>query len=120
MQGTSGDKKEDFMGKTNDENNPSELLLGIFFNSEKDMTDSLYVSFDGCNFRKIASPYVDAYPNDADQFPIQGGQGNCLHDPGLIYKDGRLWTMSGFTDRINDSTGQPKNSTFVPMWGVFR
>lgn len=81
------------------------------------MTDSLYVSFDGCNFRKIASPYVDAYPNDADKFPIQGGQGNCLHDPGLIYKDGRLWTMSGFSDKINDLTEQPKNSTFVPMWG---
>ena len=81
------------------EEKPRELLLGIFFNSEEDMTDSIYVSFDGFTFRKIAEAYKDRAPDDREDYWIQGKNGRCLHDPGLIYKDGVFWTMSGFTPR---------------------
>lgn len=85
------------MGMSTREDNPIELLLGIFFNSEEDMTDSIYVSFDGFTFRKIAETYKDRAPDDRDDYWIEGKEGKCLHDPGLIYKDGVFWTMSGFT-----------------------
>ena len=85
------------MGMSTREENPRELLLGIFFNSEEDMTDSIYVSFDGFTFRKIAEAYKDRAPDDKGDYEIEGKEGRCLHDPGLIYKDGVFWTMSGFT-----------------------
>ena len=98
------------------EENPRELLLGIFFNSEEDMTDSIYVSFDGFTFRKIAEAYKDRAPDDRDDYWIEGKDGRCLHDPGLIYKDGVFWTMSGFTLTEKEVPKVPPHR-FVPMWG---
>ena len=96
-----------------------ELLLGIFFNSEEDMTDSIYVSFDGFTFRKIAEAYKDRAPDDREDYWIEGKNGTCLHDPGLIYKDGVFWTMSGFTLRKKAVPKVPPASicTYV---GVFQ
>lgn len=106
--------------------NPSEVMLGIFWSSEEDMTDTLYVSFDGVNFKSIGTAYKDSAPNDAsnslipespslsprpDRVGEEGWHVNTLHDPGLIYKNGWFWTMSGFDTVINGE------NRFVPMLG---
>ncbi len=98
------------------EEKPRELLLGIFFNSEEDMTDSIYVSFDGFTFRKIVEAYKDRAPDDRDDYWIEGKDGGCLHDPGLIYKDGVFWTMSGFTP-TQEEVPKLTSHRFIPMWG---
>lgn len=106
--------------------NPDELIMGIFFNSEEDMTDTLYVSFDGITFKKIGEAYTDHAPEDLDDYwctesphlsPRADRVGEdtwyvgCVHDPGLIYKDGYFWTVTGFDQEIN---GEWK---FTPMLG---
>lgn len=110
---------------------PEEIMLGVFFNSEKDMTDTLYTSFDGNSFYKIGEAYTDKYPNSRSAYQIVGygesqildivdndsktnenlNKVGCFHDPGLMYKDGYFWMLTGFTDDEVD----PYN--FVPMWG---
>lgn len=99
--------------------NPTELLLGIFFNSENDMTDSIYVSFDGYTFRKIGAAYEDRAPDSREDYQIirddTNGEVNCLHDPGLMYKDGVFWSLSGFT--MNKPGSNPISNMFIPMWG---
>lgn len=106
--------------------NPSQVMLGTFWSSEKDTTDTLYVSFNGTDFKSIGTAYKDSAPNDANNSlitespslsprPDRVGEDtwyvNTLHDPGLIYKNGFFWSISGFTTQIN---GQQK---FVPMLG---
>ncbi len=105
---------------------PDELMLGIFFNSEEDMTDTLYVSFDGMTFKKIGEAYTDHAPEDlndywctesphlsprADRPGEESWYVGCVHDPGLIYKDGYFWTVTGFDQKIN---GEQR---FTPMLG---
>lgn len=105
---------------------PNEVMLGIFWSSEEDTTDTLYVSFDGVNFKSIGTAYKDSAPNDASNSLIvespslsprpdrEGEEGwnvNTLHDPGLIYKNGWFWSISGFNTMIDGSM------RFVPMMG---
>lgn len=112
-------------------NYPKELMLGTFFNSEKDMTDTLYVSFDGYTFYKIGEAYTDKYPNSRSAYQIVGyGESQitdivdndtvsnknlniigCFHDPSIMYKDGYFWMLSGGVDR----TKHPNQ--FIPVWG---
>lgn len=110
--------------------NPSEVMLGIFWTSEENQTDTLYVSFDGKNFKKIGEAYTDAFPDSsednritespslsprADRIGEETWHVNALHDPGLIYKeDGEFtgfWSLSGFT------TVKDGEKRFVPMLG---
>ncbi len=112
--------------------NPDEVIMGIFFNSEEDMTDTLYVSFDGITFKKIGEAYTDHAPTDLDDYwctdsphlpenqrPGHKGDANwyvgCVHDPGLIYKDGYFWTVTGF-DQWTEINGV-KEKRFTPMLG---
>lgn len=105
---------------------PSEVMLGIFFTSEEDMTDTLYVSFNGVDFRKIGVAYQDSTPNDRNEswttdsphlnvrptHPLdKDWKISTLHDPALIYKDGFFWTMSGY------STQENGESVFIPNIG---
>ena len=47
---------------------------------------------------------------------IEGKNGRCLHDPGLMYKDGVFWTMSGFTP-TEEEVPKLTSHRFIPMWG---
>ena len=46
-------------------NYPAQITLATFFNSEKDMTDTLYVSFDGYTFYKIGGDNTGIYVSRA-------------------------------------------------------
>lgn len=89
---------------------PGSVMLGMFFNSEEDRTDTLYVSFDGLNFHKISQAFTDTTPYDASSsIDQQYGRDNAntLHDPGLQYDKARdiFWTNSAWTD----------NGSLIPM-----
>jgi hypothetical protein len=88
-----------------------QLMLGVFFNSRKDTTDTLYVSFDGYDFISIGEAYTNAYPeieenniatvsptllssNDPDY--SSSWEVNTLHDPSIFYRDGYFWMVGGF------------------------
>ncbi len=90
---------------------PNEVLLGAFWESDKNNTDTLYWSTDGINFYQLAEAYTDATPDSEDSAFIEGTPYpvSTLHDPSIIYKDGYFWMLSGFTDT--------NAKRFVPMIG---
>lgn len=92
---------------------PSELLLGSFWESDSNTTDTLYWSTDGINFYELAEAYVDATPDTPNVDWIQGNDKvSTLHDPSIIYKDGYFWMLSGFSQ--TNSAGQRR---YIPMMG---
>ena len=118
-----------------DTKSDDEIMLGVFFTSEEDTTDTLYWSKDGVNFYQLAEAYTDATPDDnkssiikytaQDKAEYEAKYPNpefrapfarkdvTLHDPGIIYKDGYFWMISGnTTSAANAATlnGQVKNA----------
>ena len=93
--------------QSSSETNPSELLLGMFFNSHEDRSDTLYVSFNGTDFESISVALQDRAPNDATDNVVQDPfvtYAQCLHDPALQFHNGVYWTMSGFTKQVDDGS----------------
>ena len=105
--------------------NPDEIMLGSFWTSEEDTSDTLYVSFDGINFKSIGDAYTDSDPTSASNSIITDSPSltprpgtyddrwtvNTLHDPGLMYKDGWFWMVSRYDPYID---GEKR---FAPMLG---
>ena len=91
--------------------NPSSLMLGVFFSSENDQSDTLFVSFNGIDFYKLGYAYEDSNKNNSSKNSVVGAPSfvNCLHDPALQFAKGGYWSMSGFTTIIDG------NRRFVPM-----
>ena len=87
-----------------DTNNPKELLLGMFFNSETDCSDTIYVSFDGTTFEAIMVPFQDRAPDDSKDRTVVDPYVThiqALKCPSLQYHDGVFWTMVGMTTTKN-------------------
>ena len=92
-------------------------LLGVFFNSRKDCTDTLYISFDGYEFLKIGEAYTDGFPQDENNdlsihspYYIKGGNSlvvNTIHDPCIRYYNGAYWVVGGFV----------QGNQYVPLIG---
>ena len=90
-------------------------MLGVFYNSPEDATDTLFISFDGYTFYSLGEAYTNAvkddpYNNIATVSPsLNPGSEysdivvNTLRDPGIFWKDGAFWMMSGST---NKETGE--------------
>jgi len=98
------------------EGQPGEIMLGAFFKSDEDTTDTLYWSLDGVNFYELAKAYEDATPNDPNDNRIEVPDDinyavETLHDPSIAYRDGYFWMMAGFA---TDIQGERR---FVPMFG---
>ena len=51
---------------------PSEVLLGTFWESDNNTTDTVYWSTDGVNFYELSEAYTDATPNDPSTSWIAG------------------------------------------------
>lgn len=86
-----------------------DVLLGVFFTSAMDTTDTIYMSEDGYNFYKLSAPFVDDTPDNPDTSLIHA-QGkpegvSTFHDPSIIYKDGYFWMISGYADgKVDEGT----------------
>ena len=94
---------------------PDQILLGSFWESDENTTDTVYWSTDAVNFYELAEAYTDATPDSADSSLINvpvSYDVSTLHDPSIIYKDGYFWMISGFT-----TTDSALGRRFVPMIG---
>ncbi len=92
-----------------------EIMLGVFWTSDEDCTDTLYWSTNGVDFYELAQAYVDSAPNDSNSAIIagipEGRNDNTLHDPSILYRDGYFWMLSGYTQGEGDA------QRFIPMLG---
>ena len=92
-----------------------DMLLGMFWNSDSDLSDTLYVSYDGVHFDQISTPYPTDGANGGQHVAGAPSYVNALHDPGLFYKDGTYWSVSGFVQK-QEGLGW----RFTPMFGSSR
>ena len=87
-----------------------EVLMGAFFTSDGDHSDTLYLSTDGKRFDELGVAYKDASPtNPNDDTSTLGPIHHPLGDPSIMYHDGAFWMLSGW----NRHDGK-----FWPMIGV--
>ena len=74
-----------------------DLILGMFWNSDTDLSDTLYLSKDGVNFNRISTPFqCQAGSSDDTVIGLGVSYVHSIHDPGLFYKDGNFWTVGGY------------------------
>jgi len=103
------------------------LLLGVFYNSREDTSDTLYVSYDGYTFYSLGEAFSDAYRtnensdlancspslvlNSSDEYyPYFGGwKVYCPRDPNIFYKDGYFWIVA-------TARGGADSKSFVPQF----
>ncbi len=74
-----------------------DIMLGVFFNSDTDWTNSIYASYDGESFYRISQAYKGAGPG----IPYLGAH-YAQVDPSIIYHDGYFWSLSG----LNNNDGK--------------
>lgn len=60
-----------------------ECMLAVFTNSQRDGSDTIFMSADGYHFEKIADAFVDIDKNDPNSWQAVGS-----------YEDGRSWPIS--------------------------
>ena len=72
-----------------------DVVVGTFFNSDNDLTDTMYYSTDGKTFKYLSTPY-------------RKGQ-NGFSDPSIIYHRGYFWMLANWPR---------KDGKFWPMIGV--
>lgn len=88
-----------------------DVMLAVFTNSENDGTDSIYMSYDGMHFERIAEAFVDTEPNNPNK-NIAVGSGSPANPvptpngwerkyemythkcPSIIYHNGYFWMLS--------------------------
>lgn len=85
-------------------NEGRDILLGAFFTSEEDVTDTVYASYDGETFYAIATPYRDNTPQSASENAY--AVGHYTHKcPGICYYNGYYWMISNWNK--NDGKFHP-------------
>lgn len=95
------------------------LMLGVFFNSREDASDTLYVSFDGFTFNSIGMAFEDAQKTEDEgnkatcspslvmsqtdpYYPYYGDWDVYVQrDPDIFYKDGYFWMLGGTRGTVN-------------------
>lgn len=91
-----------------------DVMLGVFFNTNDDRSDTLYMSVDGYNFYKLATALEDDTPNGSGNHAA--GRPSTVYtfsDPSIICKDGGFYMISG-TSMGNYSNGTARA---IPMIG---
>lgn len=73
----------------------SDIILGAFFTSEADQTDTVYASYDGEEFHALSTPYRDLTPDSEASNAYAAG--HYTHKcPGICYHDGYFWMLSNW------------------------
>lgn len=88
-----------------------DVQLAAFWNSDEDLSDTLYMSANGVDFQQLSTPYP-ADGNYSDHVTGMPNYVHALHDPSLFYKNGTFWLASGY---VQDQPGI--GWRFVPMFG---
>ena len=82
-----------------------DLLLGMFFTSENNWTNSLWTSWDGKTFTRIGTAFRQQRSSDHTFASANGERHYPLHDPSIIWRDGYFWALSGCN--LNDGKFWP-------------
>lgn len=82
-----------------------DILLGVFFTSEEDVTDTVYASYGGSTFYAIDTAYRDATPDSTSslEYMTNHSTHKC---PGICYWNGYFWMISSWNRQ---------NGRFHPM-----
>ena len=86
-----------------------DVMLGAFWNSDNDKDDTVYMSVDGVNFKKLSTAYDTDGAND--HVSNAPDYVHALHDPGIAYANGTFWMSGGFAQNQNGEC------RFTPMLG---
>ena len=89
-----------------------DLMLASFWNSETDLSDTLYMSTDGLNFQRLSTPY-QTIGHGSLRVKNTPYTVNSLHDPDLFYTRGNYWMISGYV-------ADHDHTRFRPMMGSSR
>lgn len=87
-----------------------DVMLGAFWNADNDYDDTVYMSVDGVNFKRLSI----AYDAEGAGTHVSGKPDyvNALHDPGISYANGTFWMSGGFA-QVQEGLG----CRFTPMLG---
>lgn len=88
-----------------------DIMLAAFWNSDEDLSDTVYMSYDGTTFQKLSTAY-QAVGHGDDTVADVPSYVHALHDPGLFYRNGTFWMLSGFVQK-QDGIGW----RYTPMFG---
>lgn len=96
---------------TGAETNYPDMEVGVFWNSDSDRSDTVYMSYNGSDFQQIST----AYKTDGNGSSHVSGKPsyvNAIHDPSITYKDGTFWILGGYVQKQ-----QNLGWRFTPMMG---
>ena len=88
-----------------------DVQIAAFWNSDEDLSDTVYMSTNGTDFKKLSTAY-QADGNYSQHVSGAPSYVNALHDPGLFYTNGNFWMISGF---VQNQPGL--GYRFTPMLG---
>lgn len=88
-----------------------DIMLAAFWNSDEDLSDTIYMSYNGKDFQKLSTAY-QAVGGGSDVVAGVPSYVHALHDPGLFYRNGTFWMLSGFVQK-QDGLGW----RYTPMFG---
>ena len=71
-----------------------DILLGAFYTSDSDYTDSIYLSYNGTEMRRIATVYESQVGNSYLDGKSETHKGHI--DPSIIFHEGKFWMLSGW------------------------
>lgn len=77
----------------------SDIMLGMFYTSDSDPTNSIYVSYDGTTLTRIATTYDTSEYDENGVGVFLDGYGNAHYghvDPSIMYHNGKFWALSGW------------------------
>lgn len=88
-----------------------DVMLAAFWNSDEDLSDTVYMSYNGKDFQKLSTAY-QAVGGGSDVVAGVPSYVHALHDPGLFYRNGTFWMLSGFVQK-QEGLGW----RYTPMFG---
>ena len=71
-----------------------DILLGAFYTSDSDYTDSIYLSYNGTEMKRIATVYESQVGNSYLDGKSETHKGHI--DPSIIFHEGKFWMLSGW------------------------
>ena len=73
-----------------------DMEVGVFWNSDSDHSDTVYMSYNGTDFQQISTAYkTDG--NGSSHVTGKPSYVNSIHDPSIMYKEGTFWILGGYT-----------------------
>ena len=75
-----------------------DMEVGVFWNSDSDRSDTVYMSYNGADFQQISTAYK-ADGNGSAHVSGKPNYVNAIHDPSITYKDGTFWILGGYVQK---------------------